>query len=61
MIKPSHYTWGWIHLDYDWELPCYKQEVVQIASGDKTPDYNILRPIAFISKSLTHVEKDTAT
>ena len=36
--------------------PFYKQEAVQVA-----PDNSLLRPIAFASKSLSSLKKDTIT
>ena len=54
------------HLDTDASGVGLRAGLLQMGSGrnfprDKAPNNSILRPIAFVSKSLSSAEKDTAT
>ena len=49
-----------MHLELDWELAYYKQEVVQVAPGMKHQTTAYADPL-FVGKSLSSTEKDTAT
>ena len=57
MRKPSYYTQRQMHLELDWELSCFKQEVVQVAPRNETLDKNEFRLIAFMHNSQSSVEK----
>ena len=46
-----------MHLELDWKLLYYKQELVQGFPRDEAAEKCILRPIAFTSKSLSSTEK----
>ena len=45
-----------MHLEFNWKLSYYKQEVVQVPR-DESPDKSILRTITFVSKNLCSTEK----
>ena len=56
-MKLCHYTKKQMCLEFDWELPYYRQEAIQATPRDEAPDNSILRPILFVSKTLSSVEK----
>ena len=59
--KPSHYSQKQMHLELDRKLPCYKQEVVQVAPGMKHHTTAYSDPLHSQARACQAWKKDTAT